>query len=74
MSNFPKILNLLFSLPMIFVGIAQTGQELQCLIDIVHNYKRLPFEAIVKMCHINSFKTQEDDLASGFGVMKAILY
>ena len=55
-----------------FVGIAETGRALQSLIDIVYNYStRWRFEANVKKCASVIFQKQEEDLASGFGVMKA---
>ena len=55
-----------------FVGITETGRALQCLIDVVYNYsKRWRFEANVKKCAIVIFSKTEEDLASGFGVMKA---
>ena len=39
-----------------FVGIAETGQALQSLIDVVHNYsKRWRFEANVKKCAVVVF-------------------
>ena len=43
-----------------FVGIAETGQALQSLIDVVHNYsKRWRFEANVKKCAVVVFSRTE---------------
>ena len=42
-----------------FVGIAETRQALQSLIDIIHNYSKLwRSEANVKMSHCNFFQKQ----------------
>ena len=56
-----------------FMGIAETGSELQCLIDIVHNWsKHWQFEVDINKCAVVVFPKPGKFWASGFGNIKAI--
>ena len=50
-----------------FVGLADTGLDLQSLIDSVHNYsRRWRFEANIRKCAVVIFQNQREFLVSAW--------